>query len=206
VVQIDKMTLESGSTTLRALDPGVVISGLSANNQDLAFDTDGNLWVVDDGKIVRFNAGRLAASDSDAPDLTLTVRDSGDNQDLVIDYLTFDANGNLWGSDFAGNTLARVAVAALDADGDVTVVSEVSLVLSVTALLNRPAFDDAGGLWISYSNGQLIGLEAATLLISSFTGSPTAPDVVLQGNNVGSIGNVAFFPAAAGLPLYHAHP
>jgi hypothetical protein len=120
--------------------------------------------------------------------------------------LTFDANGNLWGTDFAGNTLARVAVAELDADGDVTVVSEVSLVLSVTALLNRPAFDDAGGLWISYSNGRLIGLEAATLLISSSTGSPTAPDVVLQGNNIGSVGNLAFFPAAAGLPLYHSYP
>lgn len=206
VVQIDRMTLEAGSAALRAVDPNVVVSGLSENNQDLAFDAEGNLWVADDGKIVRFNADRLGASDSDDPDLTLTVRDAGDNQDLVIDFLTFDANGNLWGTDFAGNTLARVAVAELDADGDATVVSEVSLVLSVTALLNRPAFDDAGGLWISYSNGQLIGLEAATLLISSSTGSPTAPDVILQGNDVGSVGNVAFFPAAAGLPLYHSYP
>ncbi|HEX2879206.1 MAG TPA: hypothetical protein VHO25_06695 [Polyangiaceae bacterium] len=206
VVRIDKTTLETGSAQLRAVDPDVVISGITENNQDLAFDGNGNLWLADDGKVVRFNADRLAASDNDAPDLIITLRDSGDNQDLVIDFLTFDANGNLWGTDFAGNTLARIAEAELDADGDATVVAEVSLVLSVAALLNRPAFDDAGGIWISYSNGQLIGLQAATLLISSSTGSPTDPDVVLQGDSIGSIGNVAFFPAAAGLPLYHAYP
>jgi hypothetical protein len=155
---------------------------------------------------VRFNADRLGASDGDAPDLTITLRDSGDNSDLVIDFLTFDASGQLWGTDFGGNTLARLDDADLQGDGDTTVVAEVSLVLSVTALLNRPAFDDAGGLWISYSNGRLIGLDAATLEISSSGGAPTAPDVTLQGGDIGSVGNVAFFPAAAGLPLYHAHP
>jgi hypothetical protein len=206
VVRIGKTLLETGSAQLRAVDPDVVLSGITENNQDLAFDSDGNLWLADDGKVVRFNADRLGASDSDAPDLTITLRDSGDNSDLVIDFLTFDASGQLWGTDFGGNTLARLDDADLQGDGDTTVVAEVSLVLSVTALLNRPAFDDAGGLWISYSNGRLIGLDAATLEISSSGGAPTAPDVTLQGGDIGSVGNVAFFPAAAGLPLYHAHP
>jgi hypothetical protein len=206
VVRLSHATLEAGSAQLRAVDADVVVSGTTQNNQDVAFDTDGNLWVADDGQVVRFNADRLAASDGDAPDLSITVRDSGDNQDLVIDHLTFDANGSLWVTSFGSNTLARIAEVELGADGDATVIAEVSLVLSIAALLNRPAFDDAGGLWISYSNGQLVGLSAATLLISSSTGAPTDPDVVLAGNDIGSIGNVAFFPAAAGLPLYHAYP
>jgi hypothetical protein len=206
VVRIGKTALETGSAQLQAMDPDVVLSGLTENNQDLAFDQDGNLWVADDGKVVRFNADRLAASDSDDPDLSITLRDSDDNADLVIDFLTFDANGQLWGTDFAGNTLARIDDADLQGDGDTTVVAEISLVLSVTALLNRPAMDDAGGLWISYSNGRLIGLDAATLEISSSTGAPTDPDTILNGDNLGSVGNVAFFPAAAGLPLYHSYP
>lgn len=206
VVSLTKTMLHDGSATTTAVDAVVVISGLSNNNQDLAFDRDGNLWVADDGKVVRFNADRLAASDSDAPDLTITLRDSADNGDLVIDFLTFDANGQLWATDFAGNTLARIDDTDLEGDGDTTVVAEVSLVLSVAALLNRPAIDDAGGLWISYSNGKLVGLSAATLELSSSTGSPTDPDVVLEGGDIGSVGNVAFFPAAAGLPLYHSYP
>ncbi len=205
VVRINKTTLETGSAMLHAVDADVVISGLS-NNQDLAFDNDGNLWVADDGKVVRFNADRLTASDSDAPDLTITLRDSADNGDLVIDFLTFDVTGQLWATDFAGNTLARIDDTDLEGDGDTTVVAEVSLVLSVAALLNRPAIDDAGGLWISYSNGKLVGLSAATLELSSSTGSPTDPDVILEGGDIGSVGNVAFFPAAAGLPMYHSYP
>jgi ligand-binding sensor domain-containing protein len=206
VVQLSKTQLETGSAQLRAVDPDVVISGLTQDNQDIAFDADGNLWVADAGKVVRFNADRLTASDNDAPDLSITVRDSGDNQDLVINFLTFDAAGHLWATDFAGNTLAHIDGADLAGDGDATAVAQVSLVLSVTALLNRPAMDDHGNLWISYTNGSLVGLSDATLLLSSTTGSPTDPDFVLQGANVGSIGNVAFFPAAAGLPLYHAYP
>lgn len=206
VVSLTKTMLHDGSAVTSSVDPEVVISGLSNNNQDLAFDSAGNLWVADDGKVVRFNADRLAASDSDAPDLSITLRNSSDTSDLVIDFLTFDATGQLWATDFAGNTLARIDDTDLEGDGDTTVVAEVSLVLSVAALLNRPAIDDAGGLWISYSNGKLVGLSAATLEISSSTGAPTDPDMILEGGDIGSVGNVAFFPAAAGLPMYHSYP
>jgi hypothetical protein len=36
-------------------------------------------------------------------------------------------------------------------------------------------------------------------------GSPTTPDVVIDADFIGYSGKVAFFPAAADLPLYHSY-
>jgi streptogramin lyase len=120
--------------------------------------------------------------------------------------LTFDADGNLWITDFGGNFVAELAAEDLDGDGEATVVAESSIVLSVSALLNRPAFDDEGGLWISHSAGRVVRIAPADLQVSTGAGDPTAPDVVLSGEGIGNTANVAFFPAPAGLPLYHSLP
>jgi sugar lactone lactonase YvrE len=200
VVRLTPDMLESDEAT-----PDVVISGLG-DNSDLAFDSDGNLWVANDGTVVRFDANRLDESTSDEPDATISVRNSADDAGVGATFLTFDGDGDLWVTDFGGNTLAELSAADLSDDGEATVVSNVSLVLSVTALLNRPAFDDAGALWISYEVGTLAKLDPGTLEVSTDAGDPTPPDLVLESDDVGSVGNVAFFPAAEDLPLYSSFP
>jgi streptogramin lyase len=198
--------LDAASSEVSTVTPDVVFTGGSVENQDLAFDVDGNLWVADDGLVVRYDADRLDADDEDPPDVALLLRNASDSQDIGVDHLTFDADGNLWCTDFGGNFVARIGSSDLDTTSDATVVAEVSLVLSISALLNRPAFDDAGGLWISYSAGRVARIAPAALEISTGAGDPTVPDRILEGGDVANTANLAFFPAAAGLPLYSSSP
>lgn len=185
--------------------PAVMLGDVT-NNRDLAFDTGGNLWVASDGAAVRYDADRLEASDSEAPDATLSVRNATDTQDISVDYLTFDTSGNLWVTDFGGNFVAQIAATDLADDGERSVVSASSLVLPVSALLNRPAFDGEGGLWISYAAGRVARIAPADLLVDTTAGDPTLPEVILSGAGIGNTANVVFFPAPSGLPLYHAWP
>ena len=183
----------------------VVLSGVT-ENRDIALDADGNLWAASDGAAVRYDSDRLDASDSEPPDAILNVRNAPDTQDISVDYLTFDESGNLWVTDFGGNFIAQLPAADLADGGERIVVSASSLTLSVSALLNRPAFDGEGGLWISYSAGRIARVAPADLLVSTGAGDPTTPEVILSGPGIGNTANVAFFPAPSGLPLYHAWP
>jgi streptogramin lyase len=205
VLRLTPAMLERGRTGTDVVTAGVEISGL-VDNRDLAFDAAGNLWVTADGKITRYDAARLSSSDSAPPDASFTLRDADDSRDLGVDYLTFDEDGDLWATSFGSNFVAEIAKADLAGSDAMPLVAKVSIVISVTALLNRPAFDDEGGLWISYSSTRIARIAPAALTVSTGPGDPTAPEIVLEGGDIGSAGNVAFFPAAAGLPLYHAYP
>ncbi len=181
----------------------VVLSGVT-NNGDLAFDGDGNLWVVSDGKVLRFDADQLAASGSE-PQATVSVLAPADGAgDLAIDNLAFDSAGNLWC--VSGDTVVEVAKADLEGTGDLEVPVVVSIAIDVAALPSRPAFDDEGGLWLTLSAGSFGRLAPSQLGVSSDAGSPTTPDTIIKSSKIGSSGVVAFFPADPDLPLYHALP
>lgn len=122
--------------------PAVALSGLG-DNGDVAFDIDGNLWVTDGDRIARYDAARLAASSDAAGDLLLAVQSSGDGPALSPTNLAFDGSGNLWVIDFGGNLLSKVPLTDLTGTGEVDVVAQTTLALSVSALLERPAFDES---------------------------------------------------------------
>jgi streptogramin lyase len=185
--------------------PSVILSTVE-DNGDVAFDSAGNLWVTAGLSVLRFDAGRLGSSSAAPANLTLTVRSNDDTRDLGPSNLAFDAGGNLWVSDFGGNLLARVARASLSGTGAQSAVSEVTLALSVSALLERPAFDDSGGLWLALEPNRFGRLAPAQLLLSSTAGSPTAPETIITSPSMGYANRIAFFPAAAGLPLFHHFP
>jgi streptogramin lyase len=201
VVSLDASTLETSATHT----PGVVLSNLS-DNGDLAFDAAGNLWLTNEATIVRFDAARLAASSDEAPDATIVVRDTTDSSDLVPSNLAFDGAGNLWVIDFGGNVLSKLAAADLGVTGDSAVISTVSITLGVAALLERPALDESGGLWLALDQNRFGRLSPEQLLQSSNAGAPTTPATLITSPGMGYANRMAFYPAAATLPLHHRFP
>jgi len=189
-------------STSGTVTPGVSLGNLPVNG-DVAFDYSGNLWVTADGKIYRYNAERLEASSNEPPDLAILLRDHADTLDLQASNLVFDLTGGLWVIDFGSNLLARVASTDQALDGAQVVVSERSVALGVTALLERPAFDESGGLWLALNEGRFGRLSPEQLAIDSSIGSPTVPATIISSPGMGNANRMAFFPAAADLPLHH---
>ena len=179
-----------------------VISGIE-DSADLAFDADGNLWVATGATILRYDAHRLSASTAETADLTLTPRDTMHSRDLGTTGLAFDAHGNLWGFDFGSNYVFELAAADLDGSGEQTVTAKVSFVVGVLSLLDRGAFDEGGGLWLSYAIDQLARLSPTQLTESAGSGDPVTPDRIVTSRDLDSELRIALFPAPEALPLYH---
>lgn len=206
VLRIPKSAYTPGSGETSDVAADVTLSGLTTN-EDLAFDSAGNLWLASEDKVVRFDKARLAADDADAPDLTLSVTtDDAVPQALAANHLAFDASGNLWAIDFAGNAAFEIAKADLSGTGAKTAVAVVHVTVDVQAVMSRAAFDDQGALWLSLAAGKFGKLTPAQLNVSSTAGAPTTPEIVLSSPDVGYANGIAFFPAASGLPLASAQP
>ncbi|MEI9941268.1 MAG: hypothetical protein WDO69_28955 [Pseudomonadota bacterium] len=101
------------------------LSGFTEQNEDIAFDSAGNLWVAAGGQVVRFDRARLGSDDADDADLVLDVTtDDATPQALAANFLTFDVAGNLWASDFAGNAVFEIAKADLEGRGPNTIAAK----------------------------------------------------------------------------------
>lgn len=198
IVKLTAADLEtSGEVT-----PSIAIAGL-ADNGDVAFDMLSNLWATDGDRVVRYDAERLAASIDAAPDLAITLQSSDDGLVLTPSNLAFDAGGNLWVIDFGGNLLAKIEAADLAGTGEIGLVAGETLALSVSALLERPAFDESGGLWLALDQNRFGRLAPAQLTLSTTAGAPTTPETIITSPSMGYANRMAFYPAPADLPLYH---
>jgi len=186
-----------------------VIAGLTAannlpDNEGLAFDANGNLWIGGGAALRRFDAARLGDSTADPADLELTVSDS--LAPLVGNNLAFDKAGNLWATSFAANAVFEVAASKLGQTGAKNVLAEVSITIGVTALLSQPAFDDGNGLWLGLDAGRIGRLSPEQLGVSAGPGMPATPERIIKSSSIDSELPIAVFPAPAGLPLYHSIP
>ena len=172
----------------------------------IAFDKGGNLWVSDpdDAHLLRFDASSLAASTS-TPSLTMSIKTSNSG-DYKPSWLAFDASGNLWGNDFGGNVIFKLTPADQGGGATKTVTPGIEITLNVGALLEGMAFDEGGGLWTAFNAGKFARVAASQLGTSTNAGNPTVPQTIISSADVGYVGNLAFYPAPAALPLYHALP
>lgn len=177
------------SASLDVADPG-----------GLAFDASGNLWVTSAGGLLRFDAAQLSGANP-APATTITVEDATAFTLFGTD-LAFDAAGNLWGDDFGANVFFKILATDLPATGTRNVTADVTITVSVLALLEGFAFDESGGLWTTFVNGQVARLAPSQLNTSTNAGAPTVPQVILSSADLGSTGGLAFFPAPSWSPLY----
>jgi sugar lactone lactonase YvrE len=206
VLRIPSASLE-GVGGMKEAD--VLLAGLD-DNQGLAVDKNGNLWVGTAVGLARYDAARLSDSSGDAPDLLLSVTD--DTAGLRPWFLAFDKAGNLWAADAIANVIFQVAAADLTGTGEAEVEAQVSITLDVLALTDQIAFDESDGLWVGLAlDGDLqaggIGrLDAAQLGMSAGAGDPATPAIIVNSASIGSGLPVAFFPAPAGLPLFHSIP
>ncbi len=192
----------SGSVT-----PVVEITGLNGP-EGLAFDSAGNLWIANAGakRVVKFNAVRLSASTS-GPDLTIQSQTpSPVINTLDTDLLAFDASGNLWVMAFGANVIYRLTSSDQSGSGTKTLTPAIQVNVPVSALLEGMAFDEGGGLWITYAAGKFARLSPTQLTTSSTSGSPTTPERIITSSSIGSAGALALYPAPAGLPLFHKLP
>jgi sugar lactone lactonase YvrE len=181
----------------------VLLAGLTEND-GLAFDKAGNLWVGGGPSIARYDAARLGDITAEPADLLLTVAD--DIAGLKASNLTFDKAGNLWGTDFGANRVFQIADSDLAGTGERNVVANVSIEIGVTALLNQPAFDDGNGLWLGLNAGFIGRFSPEQLGSSTASGAARTPELIIETSSVDSLIPVAFFPAPEGLPLYHSIP
>jgi sugar lactone lactonase YvrE len=205
VLRVDAASLAASgvatvSLTIAVPDPG-----------GIAFDRSGNLWVASkmDNRVWRYDASQLAAGAASAPALKLGGFASNDPLNTALlapSWLAFDARGDLWANDFGGNIFFRVRAASLRGSGTTDVQPEVRITLGVLALLEGFAFDGEGGLWSAGAGGTVVRLAPGQLDVSSGAGMPTMPSVILTSTDIGSAANLAFYPAPAGLPLFHALP
>ncbi len=203
VVRVSAAQLDlSGSIT-----PGVEITGLNGP-EGLAFDSTGNLWIANAGadRVVKFNASRLSASTS-GPDLTIQSQTPGPViNTLDANLLAFDASGNLWVMAFGGNVLYRLTSSNQSGSGNQTLTPSIQVSVPVGAVLEGMAFDEGGGLWITYSAGKFARLSSTQLGTSSTSGSPTTPERIITSSSIGNAGGLALYPAPASLPLFHKLP
>jgi hypothetical protein len=187
------MFAESGELT-----PDLTLEGV-VGNDEIATNAEG-VWVATGTALALYTGLGTGTSDEPA-ELTLTVRDADDRGDLDPTGIAFDADGNLWGFGFGSNTIFKVAASELELRGEQTVVADVSFVIGVDVLVATGAFDNGGGLWLSYGSGRLGRLSPEQLGVSSGTGDPVTPERVVTNDVLNAGLNLAFFANPPGVPL-----
>jgi len=199
--------------TSRTKEPDATFTGVSQPTT-LAFDHQGNLWVSSTTlrRLFRIDAARLGGGfDADPADLELSVMTARTVSSVLSPSgFAFDAAGNLWGLSYMESALFRLTPADQAGTGARTVEAAVAYVVPVAVLTTVPAFDDAGGLWVGMSRASSDGLvgrfSPAQLAMGS--GGPFEPEVLITAPALawGGRASLAFFPAPAGLPLFHSLP
>jgi hypothetical protein len=125
---------------------------------------------------------------------------------LHPEWLVFDKDGNLWSNDFGGGIIFQFTTSALGGTGMSTYVPPAMPTVDVGGLLGGMAFDEGGGLWITFVAGKFARLTPAQLTVTTTQGMPTMPDRVIAGTTLGYGEDIALYPAATGTPLVSANP
>lgn len=205
VVRIDAAALLATASAVPSLTIDVPDPG------GLAFDRSGNLWVASkfNNRIWRFDASQLATRVATAPIFEIGAYASSSPAEralLTPNWIAFDARGALWANDFGRNIFYRFDGASLGATAMSDLQPQVRITLGVAALLEGFAFDGEGGLWCAGVGGTIVRLAPAQLDVSTEVGNATMPATVLTSSDIGSASTPAFYPAPAGLPLFHSLP
>lgn len=173
----------------------VLNSSVFAAPQGVAFDTSGNLWVIDGGTtstggkakpaLYQFTSANLSTLQSPAtatPNVTINSSAFTFPQQAV-----FDSKGDLWVSDNGSNAVFEFMPSQLMASGtaDMPNITIKSLPPFTGAL--GIAFDSAGDLWVA-NNGANTIFEFNAAALPTASGSVIlTPNIMLSDDGHGSI-------------------
>jgi sugar lactone lactonase YvrE len=184
-----------GQSSFTSLSPATTATGLSTPN-GVAFDSSGNLWVVDtsNNRVLEYKApfstGEAASLVIGQSSFTVNDYTITNSTSLNSPYgLRFDSSGNLWVADLLNGRVLEYKAPFSTHEAASLVIGEPSFTAANDEVsktgLNAPnslAFDSSGDLWVvdghrvlEYAT-PLITHEAATLVIgqNTFTNSSTA--------------------------------
>ncbi|HLW96695.1 MAG TPA: hypothetical protein VKS25_15065 [Solirubrobacteraceae bacterium] len=154
--------------------PSVTISSDRANSFNdvthLAIDRAGDLWADNMGSstVVEYTKAQLAHSGSPTPHVTITADAKGSLNAPAGD--TFDASGDLWVAQNAGEAVVEYTPTQLARSGPETPAVTIS-----TPHINAAgvAFDAEGDLWVANSGGFAVVEYAKNKLATSGKPAPT---------------------------------
>lgn len=181
----------------------VTISALAGSLNSpvgLAFDSDGSLWVTNQGTdtVVKYTAAQLGTGGSIAPAVTLSPDGSG-SLNLPLG-LAFDSTNNLWVANAVGQSVVKFSPGQRGTTGMPT--PDVTLTSPAFTHPTCVAFDKAGSLWVvnTYTKA-LLKFTAAQI---AGTGSPVpTTTITLPASASVDLAWCSFSPAPANLPLAH---
>ena len=155
-----------------------VTAGLGVeNSMGVAFDTLGNLWIVNgDGIIAAFTPTSLSKSGMASAGVTINL-----NADAFPQSLAFDAHGNLWVGYPDGHGVVEFGATQLHGSG----------ALNATVTILGPAatgiaFDQQGNLWVV--SGSLLCYTPS----QQATGGAIAAAITVTPRNTQATGAIAF--------------
>jgi sugar lactone lactonase YvrE len=187
-----------------AATPSVTISNVN-NPYGIAFDSAGNLWVAEDTngngyrEVCRYSQARLSADITSAPNDIITVQDPTYASQVNASAIAFDASHNLWVMKDANAEVWEVYFGDLYLTSGTRTVNAATSVGSTADVGLGMAFDDSGALWVVGNFGQMVKYNVSSHTATWINSADT--------NNELSFGkSIAFYPAPAGLPLYHSLP
>lgn len=169
-------------------------AGSLVNPVALAFDTVGNLWVVDaggPGSLKRFSPRQFATSSFALPTATLSVASPS--------ALQFDATGNAWVA--SQGKLVRFDAAQLGMSGATPPAGTLDF---GNVQIHSWAFDALGELWTTYtdatSHATSLGMLTSSQIATSGVVAPFVPLVTPPNRGAPSL--LLVDPPPAGSPLY----
>jgi hypothetical protein len=151
-------------------------TGRNIDANDVAFDPQGNMWVVNDNSntVVEYIASQLGANGAPTAAVTIHLPDSS-----YTDGFAFDANGNLWVALQDPSIVEEFTADQIKASGTPTPAVTITVKAGPQGQLGYPlaiAFDAQGSLWVVNGTGFVVKYTASQITSS---GTPV-PAVTLR--------------------------
>jgi sugar lactone lactonase YvrE len=164
-------SLVIGEPSFTAANDEVSKTGLNAPNS-LAFDSSGNLWVVDGHRVLEYaaplathEAASLVIGQNTFTNSSTATDSTGLN---IPNGLAFDSSGNLWVADKVNNRVLEYKSPLSTFEAASLVVGQPNFTSSATTPVTEPtatsldeptglAFDSSGNLWVAdWSDGRVL--------------------------------------------------
>lgn len=179
-------SLVIGEANFKTANNEVSLKGLNAPNS-VAFDSGGNLWVVDGHRILEYTtpfstheAASLVIGQNTFTNSSTVTTSTGVN---YPDALAFDSGHNLWVSDTDNNRVLEYAAPLSTGEAASLVIGQPNFTSSAmtpifsptSTSLNHPqglVFDSSGNLWVSdWAAGRVLEYSASSVATTASTSS-----------------------------------